>query len=375
MKKHILIFEHDIIKYPPILSLVAFLFKENKSIILLGYCSDEKFIRDFKEKGGIYIEVIQNYVDDSSIIKLWKYFCFKHRVKANLKEVDPEQSRVWFFGEKCSWLLHEMVKKFSSNIYLFEIPSFTISLRYRFLSPSLNYKKTLKSAQHVICCEYNRSHITKSFFELDKLPITIPNKPNFKEEGHNVQMDKGLEELKLKLRNKKVILYQGIFNYPERKLDSFCEAIDHLPEDFVICLMGANNQYKEKLIEKYKSERVIFLEYIAPPHHLEITKLAYIGILVYKSEDGNICNTLNTLYCAPNKLYEYSRYGIPMISNDVPALSYMFNHFKSGVTVSDNSENIAHGILEISSNYSKYHDGSTQMYLSVDLDKLYTTVV
>lgn len=371
--KHILIFEHDIIKYPPILSLITFLFYEQKSITLIGYCSDERFIADFQSKGGVFKQVIKNNVSDSSIVKIWKYFSFKRRVKAVLKKVDANDTRVWFFGEKCTWLLHDFISRFKSNIYLFEIPSFSVSNRYRLLSPSLNYKRALKSAEHVICCEYNRAHITKSFFELEKLPTVIPNKPNF--ENADTQLDSELEMYARKLQNKKVILYQGIFNYPERRLDGFCEAISLLPQDFVLCLMGSENDYKRKLRKQFNSDRIVFIDYVAAPQHLEITKLAYIGILVYNGEGENISSTLNTLYCAPNKVYEYSRFGVPMISNDVPALNFLFNHYESGVTVQNDSGDIAKCILEISRHYKRYSQGSRKMYLSVDLDKLYLEIL
>ena len=55
--------------------------------------------------------------------------------------------------------------------------------------------------------------------------------------------------------------------------------------------------------------------------------MASIGVLSYFPRSGSIGRTLNPLYCAPNKIFEYSKYGIPMISNDVPALRYSYMEF------------------------------------------------
>ncbi|SEJ29147.1 hypothetical protein SAMN04488018_12213 [Myroides marinus] len=362
---HILIFEHDIVKYPPILSFISFLFQENKKIVLIGYCSDEYFIRDFIDNGGVYYNVIDNKLEDNIVKKMFRYLLFKKRVKGIVKEFDEKYCRIYFFGEKCAWLLYTIVSNYSSVIYLFETPTFVVELKYRLLSPMLNYKEVLQRAYKVVCCEYNRAHITKSYFSLKELPIIIPNKPIVK----SVEK-KDISELE-DLVDKKVILYQGIFNYPERKLDEFCLAMEYLPEDYVLCLMGGDNKYKAILKSKYSSDRIRFLNYVTPPMHLQITEMAYIGILVYNSGGNNISETLNTLYCAPNKIYEYSKFSIPMISNDVPALDFLFKKFKCGEISCDEAQSIASKILEIDKFYSNYSKGSTLLYNSVDLRELY----
>lgn len=373
-KRHLLVFEHDIIKYPPILSLITYLFENEKEVIFIGYCSDDDYLSNFLKKGGIYYNVIENDVNDSSLKKIFNYFLFKKKVKNILDKIETNQTKLWLLGEKCSWLIHDLVFSFKTNIYLFEVPSFSVFLRYRLLSPSLDYKKLLANADTVICCEYNRAHITRSFFDLDKLPTVIPNKPKVVEA--DITLDNKLEEVIQKIKNKKVILYQGIFNYPERKLDCFCEAIDYLPEDFILCLMGTENDYKKRLKEKYISDKIVFIDYVPAPTHLVITKMSYIGVLVYNSNGPNINNILNTLYCAPNKIFEYSKYNIPMISNDVPALSQIYREYNSGIVYNNNSgKEIANIILEIHNNYEKYKEGSKSLYDSVDLDYIYSKIV
>ncbi|AZI19816.1 hypothetical protein [Chryseobacterium taklimakanense] len=279
--KHILIFEHDVLKYPPILSVINYLFSQNKEVILIGYSSSESFVDDFCKRGGVFYNVIENRVSDNLFIKTINYLQFKRRVHKIISKYQVAESKVWLFGEPCIWLLHDLVLKFESNLYLFEIPSFKVRFRYKVLSPTLNYGKTLRVASKVVCCEYNRAHITKSFFKLNDLPVVIPNKPLIQDSEIVENISK---ELVTKIKGKKVILYQGIFNYPERRLDEFCEAMSYLPDDYVLCLMGSDNKYKENLKVKFQSDKIIFMPYISAPHHLAITKLAHIGILVYNGE-------------------------------------------------------------------------------------------
>lgn len=369
---HILVFEHDILKYPPILSIIDFLFSENQKVILLGYCIDDKFLKYFREKGGEYFNLIENDTSSGKIVKILRYKRFQKKVKEKVFSFDVSTTKVWLFGEQCSWMLHDIPFTFDCNIYLFETSSLTVSFKYRLIAPKINYKQTLKAASNVICCEYNRAHLTRSLFNLDKLPVVIPNKPFSVNEKLNSELP---TEILNKIEGKKMILYQGVFNYPERKLDEFCESINYLPDDFIICLMGSENPYKQKLQATYESNRVLFLPYMSAPSHLLVTRLAYIGILVYNGDGSDIKKILNTLYCAPNKVFEYSKYSIPMISNDIPALQNIFQNFKNGICIEKlDPQQIAEEIVRISMNYNIYANNSKEFYDSIDLIELYKKV-
>ena len=176
---------------------------------------------------------------------------------------------------------------------------------------------------------------------------------------------------------KKIILYQGIFNYPERRLDEFCEAINLLPDEYVLVLMGGpENEYRQYLKKKYVSSRIVFIPFLSPPNHLIITKSAYIGILTYFPCKGSLVQNLNTLFCAPNKLYEYSFFGVPMISNDIPALDFAFNQYQAGICVRTfEPKEIVEKILYIDKNYTHFKAESLRLYTSVDIERLIIELV
>lgn len=73
------------------------------------------------------------------------------------------------------------------------------------------------------------------------------------------------------------------------------------------------------------------LPYITAPYHLEVTSHAFIGILIYAPVYGTFTSPLNSIYCAPNKLYEFSHFGIPMIGNNIPGLNTLLKVTKWAV--------------------------------------------
>ena len=96
--------------------------------------------------------------------------------------------------------------------------------------------------------------------------------------------------------------------------------------------------------------------------------MAHIAILVYVVDGEPINRAINVLYCAPNKLYEYSMFGIPMISNNLPALNFIFSKFEAGICTDILLEkNVCEAILEIDRNYESYSKASVQLYNSVDM--------
>lgn len=370
---NILVYNHDIQKYPPILTAIKILLSLGKKVVVVGYCSDKNTIIDLESQGVVYFETIINDTKENKIVKFFKLYSYKKKVERIVENEFKNDSILWLYGNQNIWLLYKLVFKFKSILYLFETPQLKVGFRYKILSPFLDYASTMQNAWKVVCCEYNRAHITKAYFNLAQLPVVIPNKPDFDISKLSDSLE---DEIEIIFRNKKVILYQGIFNYPERRLDELCQSIKYLPEEYIICIMGGEDNNKAKLISKYKSERVVFLPFISAPKHLEITKKAYIGFLSYFPTQGSIENVINTLYCAPNKIYEYSCFGIPMLSNDIPGLSLLFERYNAGKAVSEFiPENLATAILNINANYNEMSAGSLELYNSLDISSLFEEVI
>ena len=81
---------------------------------------------------------------------------------------------------------------------------------------------------------------------------------------------------------------------------------------------------------------------------MEITSYARIGINFYRP------NCLNKAFCAPNKIYEFSGFGIPIIGNDIPGLKNTIGLNNAGKCIDLTEENIIKAINEIDEKYEYY---------------------
>lgn len=190
------------------------------------------------------------------------------------------------------------------------------------LFKSKSYVEHARAVKRVVVPEINRAYIQKAWWDLPVTPAVLPNKPAIEtlpdydasEEPAYVPMLRALRE-----KGKRVVLYQGCFT-PDRDLESYCKAVEALGDEYVFCLMGQRNEYQDRLCDLYPCTSHIGA--YPPPMHLYAGLYASVGILPYRSNPDRIAHLspLNSLYCAPNKIWEYALVGLPMVANDLPGL-------------------------------------------------------
>lgn len=214
-------------------------------------------------------------------------------------------------------------------------------------------------AQAVVMPEYNRAVLYQIWFSLKKRPWVLPNIPAFlpsKVTIKTVEKKYG-EKLKL-LEGKNVILYQGHIG-TGRDLTNFAKAINDLGENYLLLLVGKDHNTVSSL-KKY-CNNILHIPFIPAPDYLVFTMHSDIGILSYDP------TSINNVYCAPNKMFEYASFGLPMLGNDIPGLKYMLEFYGAGVIVDEASvESIKKAILEIISKKTLYRDHSQQLFNSFD---------
>lgn len=370
--RHFLICDDDLKRYPPIISNINVLLELNVKVFYIGHCSDSSLLKKLQKAGLVYLPIEVDKMETNPIRKYFRMVSHTYKVKSILKEKYKHTTDlVWVFGNENGWRLDYILKNYRTILYLFEFPFLKIPIKYRFIVPFLNLKKNLQSAWKLVCCEENRGCITEAFFSLNKKPIIIPNKPYATQFSNNKKPEEISNELWSKLSKKDLILYQGAIDRKRRRLDYLCEAMEYLPSKYILGIMASESEDKLFLENKYASDRIIFLPFITPPNHLQITSLAKIGYLTYNTYNSPIEDCINLLFCAPNKVYEYSKYGIPMVSNSLPALKLSFNQFQAGICLDElNARQLAEAVLKIERNYELYSIGSKSLYESIDLKDL-----
>jgi glycosyltransferase involved in cell wall biosynthesis len=299
---------------------------------------------------------------------------FRRKVKKILKqEYASDNTMLWLVHNEMAFLFASLLDKY--NIVLHSLETYLqVRLGYKLLGVGVNIKEKLSHLTKVACCEYNRAQFTKVIFNLEKLPYVLPNKINTKVfEDKELPID--IQNKISQYQGKKIILYQGGF-LPERKLDIYIESIQHLSDEYVIFLMGNENVIYNSLKRQYESARIVFIPFLPPPLHLKITALAHIGILTYIPNVRNIDQTINVLYCAPNKIYEYSKFGIPILSNDLPAIKWAFAQNRAGICIDELNVNaIISAINNIEREYEQYKQQSYKLYQEIDTTEIISHII
>lgn len=214
-----------------------------------------------------------------------------------------------------------------------------------------------QNALRVVTPEENRAAILQVWLKLKDRPTVIPNKPyTHPRQRFLPPSTPKTKEIIEKLWNtdKTVILYQGHIG-GDRNLMPLAEAMRDLP-DMELWLMGQDHGYAGALTDI--SANIKYLGYVPAPYHLEITSYASIGIMSYDPIN------LNNLYCAPNKIWEYSGFCIPFISNNSPSLSAIAEKHNSGICTELSKNELKISITKIKENIEKYFNNSKSQFES-----------
>ncbi len=339
--------------YPPCLNQINYLRELGYDVIAVyGYC--DKRTEDLLQSLGV--ETICLSIKRSAIPLLGKiqsYFNYKKRVLKVLSKRYQAKDLVWYgTADSCFSLGRNHTKyPFILNVLeLYDNNSF--------------YKKgvgrVIKNAFAVVVCEQTRADIMTMWWNLKKRPYVMPNKPY----SLPVNIGEGsideTQRIINQIKNKKVMLYQGIIS-SDRDLGLLADALSELDDkELYLGLLGKELSDSITVL-KEKYPRTIYLGYVPAPYHLEVTSYAFAGIAYYQG------NCMNNLFCAPNKIYEYSGLGLPILCNDIPGLRNTVGAYHAGECVSfDNRPQLIESIKKITLNREKYSQNSQSLFDSVD---------
>ena len=357
MKKILIIFDRDISTLPPLLTLIDSLI-DDYALTVIEQSHNVQIEETYKDKNIEYIAYDKSSRKKGRVArrlnKLKNLWVLRRCVKETTRKQNYDLA--WIASAEVAEMLGKPLVglKYILNIY-------------ELYDSNMGFLKKIKpiaqNAEKVIVPEFNRANILRVWLDLKETPLVIPNKPLYHPRTPKIEVDN--EEVKA-IKDKKIVLYQGHI-MRSRNLDALCEAIKTLP-DFVLVLMGSShNNYLEELKMKYPN--IVHLGYFIPPTHLYVTSHAYIGIVTYGY------SVLNTIYCAPNKIWEYSGFGIPMIGNQLPGLIYTVGKYQAGRCIDMKSScEIKKAIQRIDKDYQEYSEKSKKMFETVDVKELTLSV-
>ncbi len=349
----IYVMKDDLHIYPPCIAHILMMLHCGYNVCVIAENCDDNVVT-MLESHGAKVEMLGNMnTRGGKIGKIEHWLKFKKTAIDVIEKIYTKTDILWLGTAGTAIAL----KKYLSS-KPFILSSLELYDRAPFYKDGLD--GIIQKAKAVVACEKNRARIMKQWYNLKKLPYVMPNKPYY--EG-DCEKNANAENLLQSLEGKKYILYQGILGN-DRSLDTLAKALKITKEKYYLVVIGKAVKANEKeIIGKLESiyPNIIYGGYFPAPMHLYVTENANMAVAFY--DDSSI----NNMFCAPNKIFEYSKYGIPMIASDMPGLQLTVEKYGAGICVDmSDSNKIAWAIDEISQNYNKYQQGSRELYTSVD---------
>ncbi|MBQ7170768.1 MAG: glycosyltransferase [Clostridia bacterium] len=237
-----------------------------------------------------------------------------------------------------------------------------------------NIKKVAQKASAVVVPDYFRAHIMKSRYNLKQLPFVLPNRSDidFEKMFETERNKKAIEQIKLsKAEGNRILVYMGGVNQ-ERPLEGLLEAIQRIGS-WKLAIIGKPSQYLDELQREY-SECILNLGAFSPPDHLTIAQFCDIGVLNYVSINKK--QGLNAIFCAPNKIYEYTGLGLPVIGNDIPGLRFCISTSMCGELVDyDDPSSIETALNTIVNRYEEYSEAARDFYRATNTDETLKRII
>lgn len=169
-----------------------------------------------------------------------------------------------------------------------------------------------------------------------KRPIVVKNAPRLID---SKKTNHFRENLSIK-DNSIIVLYQGGLS-KGRGVDLLLESFKKRDDDKVVIVFMGYGQLEEDIkITSKEKNNLFFHPAVAPEVVLEYTSSADFGIHMIQ----NTC--LNHYYCLPNKLFEYSMAGLPVIVSNMKEMRELVEKYDMGIIVEDDKVNSMNNAID-----------------------------
>lgn len=308
----------NLIFVPPVVNFINFLESGLAKITVISYSINPEMYRERIELIQISKSKYPTQLVKRITAKIYAYLFFYSYLFRNAKYFDYIWVGIWEYK-----FLDKFAKLFG----------FKGKIIYHFHELEFEKLKYCRKADFCVVPEENRLWIAYFMGKLRRKPLLLPNIP-FLYFDLSAEMPK--EILEIRNKGKKVLLYQGNINFERRCLNELLTSISLVPESIALVIIpvphtpfGLIKKLTEKIEELNISSQVVIIEPKMPPHHLNYVKHADVGIGLYRPI------TLNQVYAAPNRLFEFTKFSVPLILPDFPAFKALSSIYKDGILVVD----------------------------------------
>lgn len=348
--------------YPPCVTQIRLLKEAGIDVEVLFGSSNESALAILSNENIPYKNLKEvRGVLPGKLDKIYNWYKFRRILIKELRGRDLSDTLLWFGNAETVLPMKGLLRRYKYAVTFLELLD-EYPIRVKML------KQIARKAHFNVMCEETRAYLLRAKWQLPELPYIMPNKPfdspSVFDEVTNQQAKRLLDQLK----NKKIIILQGLIK-EFTILRNFAEAMNDLSDDYVLLLMGPETpEIVNPLLEI--SNKIVYSKYIPAPNHLQVTQRAYIGIVYY---NGFV--SLNNAFCAPNKIYEYSAFGLPMLANNIPGLKNTVGCSGSAICCDLTKSNIIKAVLTIENNYQQMKNAAYDFYNSTDCSAIINEII
>ena len=246
------------------------------------------------------------------------------------------------FAALPGWLAARIARArlvYDAHEFIIPQPDLRLSMRSRLFYRLERW--TVLRADLVIAANDERAELMREHYSLPRTPLVVRNIPPLPPAPRaEDEVLRDYPQLSRKRDGVVRLVYQGDVSLG-RGIGSFAAAMDLLGDGFELIVVGDGPDLDR--LRETAGTNVLLLGQVPRADLNDILSLCDIGIVAYSFE------SLNNVYCAPNKLYEYAQAGLPVIATAQPTLRAVVEQFGIGMVVERDSapEQIAASLREL----------------------------
>lgn len=352
-RRIIYIVKSDLAYYPPCLSQIRMIHDLGIDIEVWFGSSKVTAIDILETEGIPYVRLTDpRGILSGSLDVLSNWLAFRQVLSERLKGIDKTNAVLWFGTAESAMPMIGALNGYNYIVSALELYD-DVPIKRRLLG--ILYKGAIATT----ACEISRAYIMRSWWNLATIPYVFPNKPY----GMDLRRELPITcnesaQVINDLKGREYVIYQGILQN-EEYVTEIAKALKVSDRHYPLVLMGIDRNGMASRIRRIYNE-TLYYESIPAPKHLEVTSRAHIGIVFY---DGA---NLNKAFCAPNKIYEYSSFGMPILANRMPGLVNTVGAYGCAECIDLQEQEIVGAIERIDANYSQYSSAAKRFFSHTD---------
>jgi len=339
---------------PPVMNVAMALASHGRSCEVMCSTALPTTISDLSLQ-GVAVRCIEQdtFTRRRSLSRGLSWVSFRSAAWRVLRDVSPA-TLLWIAGADTALALG---RRLFRRTYILQVHELYDRLwRYRLLMGPV-----MRHAGVVVVPELGRAGIVRYWYSLSSLPVVLPNRPlgNGRPRKATVSDAFARRSLENVASDARIVLYQGYLRRT-RGLTATASAITELGRPWRLVVLGNDDDGSLSDIQRVCPE-VIHIRQLTAPLHLDVTSHAHIGIVSYSPD------SLNHVFCAPNKLWEYACFGLPSICEDLPPLRAVMSVYGAGICTNlADKDAVLEALLQIAEKYAQFSAGAISFYNSVD---------